>query len=178
VSHYLDDLHFLDHLDVLHAFWLGGDAGFTERVSLALFGKDGGENADAVGLGRRARTRARLGIGSTDATPEPSSMQRTPTPGALDTPAATTPNSSVSMSQVPEWGIGLGIGLSDRKRWPPGGAELAYALRTTLFDHDIARFKSRGPVWRGIEDRVSFALRALPEDESDGRRAKWLNPQG
>jgi hypothetical protein len=182
VSHYLDDLHFLDHLDVLHAFWLGGDAGFTERVGAALFGKDGGEAGDDVGLGRRARTRARLGIGSESGSRRASCFSGmasgllTPAPSVLDTPSALLA-ASPGTSAPTEWGIGLGIGLSDRRRWPPGGAELAYALRTTLFDHDIALFASRGPVWRGIEDRVSFALRALPDDESDERRAQWLNPQ-
>jgi hypothetical protein len=33
-------------------------------------------------------------------------------------------------------------------------------------------------VWEGIEDKVSYAIQDLPEDQRDGRRAKWLNPQG
>ncbi|KAL1411299.1 hypothetical protein Q8F55_002250 [Vanrija albida] len=146
---YLDDLDFLQHLDVLRAFWLGGDTSFSETVAAALFTGDvssGGEN-----LGRRARTRARLGL-----------------PGVAEHGEATNR----------DWGIGLGLGLSDRQRWPPGGSELAYALRATLLDDSVDRLASRGPVWAAIEDRVSFAVRALPEDESDGRRSRWLNPQG
>ena len=154
VSLYLDDLDLLDHLDVLRAFFLAGDEGFTRRASAALFGKDQAGAGEALGLGRRARTRARMGL----------------TPG---------PKGKRSQSHGDKgedgwkWGIGLGLGLSERRQWPPGGAELAYALRTTLFDDSRKR---EGLVWEGIEDRVSFAIRDLPEDQ-DGRRADWMNPQ-
>lgn len=150
VSLYIDDLHFLDHLDVLRSFWLGGDAGFTERVGAAVFGKGEAGVGDGPGLGRRARTRARLGLDDGN--------------GDRDMPQG-------------EWGIGLGLGLSDRSRWPPGGSELAYALRTALLDDEIADMAHRGVVWEGLEDRVSFAVRSLPEDDKSGRRARWLNPQ-
>ncbi len=149
VSLFLDDLRFLDHLDVLRAFWLGGDIGFSQKVNGALFGKDGAGAGEALGLGRRARTRVRLGLGGTDA-------------GVGDE----------------DWGIGLGLGLSERQRWPAGGAELAYALRTTLMDEESSVDTGKGPVWEGIEDRVSFAVRALPEGKADGRRASWMDPQG
>ncbi|KAK8864332.1 hypothetical protein IAR55_001579 [Kwoniella newhampshirensis] len=156
VSLYLDDLRFLDHLDILRSFWLGGDVGFVERVSGALFGKDGAGAGEALGLGRRARTRARLGLGGGE---------------GAQTPAG----------DAGEWGIGLGIGLSERSRWPPGGAELAYALRTTLLDDEESsereREKGKGPVWENVEDKVSFAIRELPQDEESGRRARWMNPQ-
>jgi len=148
VSLYLDDLRFLVHLDVLRAFWLGGDVGLAERVSGSLFGKDEAGAGEALGLGRRARTRVRLGLGGPDA-------------GSGDG----------------DWGIGLALGLSDRQRWPPGGAELVYALRTTLVDERNGVYEEKGPVWEGIEDRISFAVEALPEDEADGRRARWMDPQ-
>lgn len=148
VSLYIDDLHFLDHLDVLKAFWLGGDAGFSERVGVALFGKDQAGAGEALGLGRRARTRTRLGLDD----------------GGADAPQG-------------DWGVGLGLGLSDRKKWPPGGSELAYALRTALLDDEIVDLCHRGPVWEDLEDRVSFAVRSLPDDSEGGRRARWLNPQ-
>jgi hypothetical protein len=150
VSLYIDDLHFLDHLDVLKAFWLGGDAGFSERVGAALFGKDQAGVGEALGLGRRARTRARLGLDG----------------GA----------SGGDVAQG-DWGVGLGLGLSDRQKWPPGGSELAYALRTALLDDEIADLCHRGPVWENLEDRVSFAVRSLPDETEGGRRARWLNPQ-
>ncbi|WVR07123.1 hypothetical protein IAU60_004164 [Kwoniella sp. DSM 27419] len=152
VSLYLDDLRFLDHLDILRAFWLGGDVDFFERVSSALFGKEAGAG-EALGLGRRARTRARLGLApDVDGNPD--------------------------VEADGEWGIGLGVGLSERAKWPPGGSELAYALRTTLVGED-AKVADRpsGPIWEEVEDRVSFAIKQLPEDQTGGRRAKWLNPQ-
>ncbi|WVQ72409.1 hypothetical protein IAR50_001961 [Cryptococcus sp. DSM 104548] len=151
VSLYLDDLRFLDHLDMLRAFWLGGDVDFMERVGGALFGKDSAGAGEAVGLGKRARTRARLGLAAGN-----------------DAEAGTA-----------EWGIGLGIGLSERSRWPPGGAELAYALRTTLMHDDVGGelVKEKSPVWQEVEDRVSFAIKELPEEGDTGRRARWLNPQ-
>lgn len=150
VSLYLHDLRFLDHLDVLRAFWLAGDAGFMERVSSALFGKDSAGAGEAVGLGKRARIRARLGLGEDDD----------------------------RQDRDDDWGIGLGIGLSERSRWPPGGAELAYALRTTLLNYeDNDKKKPTGSVWEDVGDRVSFAVRELPEEEHSGKRARWLNPQ-
>ncbi|WRT66281.1 uncharacterized protein IL334_003234 [Kwoniella shivajii] len=149
VSLYLDDLRFLDHLDILHSYWLGGDVSFIERASSALFGKDSAGAGEALGLGRRARTRARLGLS----------------------------NDNQGMGgELPEgeWGIGLGLGLSERSKWPPGGSELAYALRTTLLEQ--GNKVDKGPVWEGVEDRVSFAIKQLDEDDK-GRRAKWLDPQ-
>jgi hypothetical protein len=120
------------------------------------------------------------------ATPAPSVLE---TPSALGTPEAEQrvlpelqlePEAEAEAEQEPEPGVGLGIGLSDTHRWPPGGAELTYALRTTLFDHGSALFAARGSVWAGIEDRVSFALRDLPPQGvgEDALRAQWLDPQG
>ena len=155
VSLYLDDLNLLDHLDVLRAFFLAGDVGFTERANAALFGKDQAGAGEALGLGRRARTRARMGL-----TPGPKGKR---VPSQVDHGA-----------DDGDWGIGLGLGLSERQQWPPGGVELAYALRTTLFD--VSREGQDGAVWEGIEDRVSFAVRDLPEGQ-DGEGANWMNPQ-
>ncbi|WVF71535.1 hypothetical protein IAT40_006343 [Kwoniella sp. CBS 6097] len=159
VSLYLDDLRFLDHLDILHSFWLGADVDFIERVSSALFGKEAGAG-EALGLGRRARTRARLGLGLGQHN-EDNDHPR----GGADLPEG-------------EWGIGLGLGLSERAKWPPGGSELAYALRTTLLDDKLQeQVANKGPVWEEVEDRVSFAIKQLPEDDASGRRAKWMDPQ-
>lgn len=152
VSLYLDNLHFLDHLDILRSYWLGGDSSFLERVNGALFGKDSAGAGEALGMGKRARTRARLGLGRDDDDHEKAEEQG-------------------------EWGIGLGIGLSERTKWPPGGAELTYALRTAIVD-DEQEVITKGEVWEGIEDKVSYAIQDLPEDQKDGRRSKWLNPQG
>ncbi|WVO16224.1 hypothetical protein L204_103895 [Cryptococcus depauperatus] len=160
VSLYLKDLHLLDHLDVLKAFWLGGDVGFLQRVGGALFGKDSAGAGEAVGLGKRARTRARLGLVQNE--------------GGVG-------SANKAIHEAPEWGIGLGIGLSERSRWPPGGAELAYALRMTMMDEDLEKNgnerKGAKDVWIGIEDRVLFTIRELPKEGGSGKRAKWLNPQ-
>jgi hypothetical protein len=151
VTHYLDDLALIDHLDVLRAHWLGGDVAYLERVNAALFGKDAAGAGEALGLGKRARTRARLGLGNDDMDNDKGEEQR-------------------------EWGIGLGIGLSERAKWPPGGAELTYALRSAMVDDE--RSGAVSEVWENIEDKVSYAIKDLPEDQRDGRRARWLNPQG
>ena len=151
VTHYLDDLALLEHLDVLRAHWLGGDVSYLERVNAALFGKDAAGAGEALGLGKRARTRARLGLGNDDLDNDKGDEQR-------------------------EWGIGLGIGLSERAKWPPGGAELTYALRSAMVDDE--RVERVNEVWENIEDKVSYAIKDLPEDQRDGRRARWLNPQG
>lgn len=172
VTLFLEELQYTTHLDVLSSFWLGGDAAFSERVSAALFGKE--DEGVALGLGRRARTRARMGLN-----------------------AAGVESDAVEAAPDGDWGIALGVGLSDRARWPPGGSELACALRTTLVDveggvdairgrcvgdgadrrglGDDGRYAGK-QVWEKVEDSVSFAIRPLPEDER-GRKAKWLDPQ-
>lgn len=146
VSLYLDDLQLLLHYDILRDYFLGGNVSFFERVSAALFGKDEAGAGEALGLGKRARTRARLGLGGDDKGDQEGGV----------------------------WGIGLGLGLSERARWPPGGAELAYALRTTLVGEEERTEGGEA----SVEDRISFAVKSLPEDDKEGRRARWLDPQG
>jgi hypothetical protein len=158
VSLYLDNLGFLDHLDILNAYWLGGNMSFLERVNGALFGKDSAGAGEALGMGKRARTRARLGLGQDQDQDRGNDGERA--------------------EEQREWGIGLGIGLSERTKWPPGGAELTYALRTAIVDDERPLAPPHSDVWEGIEDKVSYAIQDLPEDRRDGRRAKWLDPQG
>ena len=153
VTVYLEDLDLLDHLDVLRSFFLAGDCGFTERVGAALFGKEEAGAGEALGEGRRARTRARMG---------------------LESGSKSTESHGQGDRRASEWGIGLGLGLSERNQWPPGGSDLAYALRTTLLN-DVVHLGG-GPVWEGIEDRVSFAVKDLPMT-NDGHRARWMDPQ-
>nr|XP_019007244.1 uncharacterized protein I203_00840 [Kwoniella mangroviensis CBS 8507]OCF70705.1 hypothetical protein I203_00840 [Kwoniella mangroviensis CBS 8507] len=159
VSLYLDDLNFLDHLDILYAYFLGGDVNFLGRVSDSLFGKDNAGAGEAMGLGRRARTRVRLGLD----------------------PMLNNNHHTLGDGERGDWGIGLGVGLSERSKWPPGGSELAYALRTTVMDERDTRVKVKGGgeggPWDEVQDRVSFAIKQLDEEDK-GRRAKWLDPQG
>ncbi|WWC61798.1 uncharacterized protein I303_104383 [Kwoniella dejecticola CBS 10117] len=156
VSLYLDDLEFLDHLDILYSYWLGGDMDFVHRVSGALFGKDTAGAGEGLGMGKRARTRMRLG---------------------LDTASSVRNDATAADDNPGEWGIGLGIGLSERSTWPPGGSELAYALRTTLLEDKLSAGKAAVGPWSEVQDRVSFAIRQLDEEDK-GRRAKWMDPQG
>jgi hypothetical protein len=154
LAYFVQELHFLDHLAILRAFFLGGDIGFTDRVRAALFG-DGEVDGRAVGVGRRARTRMRLGLG-----------------GEQD-------QAGVSDET---WGVGLAIGLSDRQCWPPGGAELSYALRTTLVDME-KKSTSVGAagvcpeVWKEVDERLSFAVKELDDTNGNGK-ARWTDPQG
>lgn len=59
ISLYLDDLSFLSHLDMLREYWLGGNAGFVERVGTALFTPNGGSSGL---LSHRERNRGKRGL--------------------------------------------------------------------------------------------------------------------
>lgn len=180
-----DELHYASHLDVLNAYWLGGDATFSERVAAALLGvgRDDVDSSREAGMGRRARTRARMGLPAHYASVNPA-----PTgeggPGAHEDARGQVQVSELESHQRPPavWGIALGVGLSDRQRWPPGGSEMAYALRTTLVDAEVSGMAScsrseraRAEVWDKVQDTVSFAIRPLPQDE-EAKRA-WMDPQ-
>lgn len=163
-----DELHYASHLDVLHAYWLGGDAAFSERVSAALFGVGREDDERETGLGRRARTRARMGLAGQYS-------------GSIDIIGGAD-GATGDAKPKSEWGIALGVGLNDRQRWPPGGSEMAYALRTTLVDAEISSAVSpdcteeeRYEVWEKVQDTVSFAIRPLPNDEE--QRKMWMDPQ-
>lgn len=97
---------------------------------------------------------------------------------------------SVAGASSSEWGVGLGLGLSDRQRWPPGGAELALALRATMLDSvaDLVKEKEVEAKWNGernggvskkiweeVESRLGFAVRGQ-EEAGEGKEA-WLDPQ-
>jgi hypothetical protein len=130
-----------------------------------------------VGKGARERIRARLGVQGRTLASAPSHR------GQAENDEAEV-----------EWGVGLGLGLSDRQRWPPGGAELNLALRSTMASSlsELVEEKSReggrmrhneaggGGVsderefWEGVEKRVGFSVRDLDEGEEG---TEWLNPQ-
>ena len=170
-----DELHYTSHLDVLTAYWLGGDAAFSERVAAALFGVGREEDEREVGLGRRARTRARMGIIS--AAPVEAAGAVSDQGGQVS-----TAEQDDQAGQEAGWGIALGVGLNDRQRWPPGGSEMAYALRTTLVDAEISSAISaecteeeRANVWEKVQDTVTLAIRPLPQYEA--QRKAWMDPQ-
>jgi hypothetical protein len=108
------------HLSLLRAFALLSSQSFTYRLRCALFSESDGYQP--VGRGTRARTRARLGIkDARDVAAEAEEISSGP-PGTGTTASAA------------KWGIGLGLGLSERGIWPPGGAELGFALRRVIVD--------------------------------------------
>jgi hypothetical protein len=90
-----------------------------------------------------------------------------------------------------KWGIGLGLGLSERGIWPPGGAELGFALRRVIVDsldeikiedshgdirvsqESLSMVKPCEEVVKEAEWRLGFAIRDLPVNEG---REEWLNP--
>lgn len=162
------------HFLLLHSFMLLGSQNFTMRLRGALF-----SDSDAyqpVGRGTRARTRARLGImDDRDIAAEQEDLNRGQ--DGINAPA--------------KWGIGLGVGLSERGIWPPGGTELGFALRRVIVDtldemkaekhsgHDADSGdeeeapKEEVDVIKEAEWRLGFAIRDLPIDEA---RQDWLNP--
>ena len=163
------------HFVLLRDYLLLDSVPFTARLRGALFSEI--DEYQPIGHGTRARTRARLGI------KEPrdirfeqedlEKMQQAAEGGGSD-------------GDVPQWGIGLGLGLSERGVWPPGGAELGFALRRVIVDSLAAERDERNAgsddesdhregftVRREAEWRLGFAIRDLPVGEG---REEWLNP--
>lgn len=163
------------HFVLLRDYLLLDSASFTSRFRGALFSEI--DAYQPIGHGTRARTRARLGI------KEPRDIQfeqedlekmRQATEGGEND------------DEVPKWGVGLGLGLSERGVWPPGGAELGFALRRVIVDSLAAERDERDAesdgendgregftVRREAEWRLGFAIRDLPVGEG---REEWLNP--
>ena len=163
------------HFVLLRDYLLLDSASFTSRLRSALFSEI--DAYQPIGHGARARTRARLGI------KEPRDIQfeqedlekmRRATEGGEND------------EEVPKWGVGLGLGLSERGVWPPGGAELGFALRRVIVDSlaverdernaesdDECDDKEGFTVRREAEWRLGFAIRDLPVGEG---REEWLNP--
>lgn len=161
------------HLSLLRSFALLGSQLFTYRLRGALFTESDGYQP--VGRGTRARTRARLGIKD-----------------ARDIAAEAEEIAGADGSaSAAKWGIGLGLGLSERGVWPPGGAELGFALRRVIVDtldemrvadDDSDALPLLGSGSQGMpfqiivkeaEWRLGFAIRDLPVSEG---REEWLNP--
>ncbi|KAG8814874.1 hypothetical protein FRC17_000938 [Serendipita sp. 399] len=167
------------HFSLLRSFMLLSSQNFTYRLRGALF-----SDSDAyqpIDRGTRARTRARLGI--------------------KDQRDIIAENEDLNQGQggpasAAKWGIGLAVGLSERGIWPPGGAELGFALRRVIVDtldemkdadevsedEDGSQDSETNPkssrfladsVVTEAEWRLGFAIRDLPTDEG---RDEWLNP--
>ncbi|PVF92172.1 hypothetical protein CPB86DRAFT_791428 [Serendipita vermifera] len=161
-----------DHFLLLRSFVFLASQRFTLRLRNALFTES--DAYQPVGRGTRARTRARLGI--RDARDKAAEAEE----------FAEREDGTVSGAK---WGVGLGLGLSERGTWPPGGAELGVALRRVIVDSldemdqlDEPRrtnppwrekMKSDGTVLKEAEWRLGFAIRDLPVNEG---REEWLDP--
>ncbi|KAI0066235.1 hypothetical protein BV25DRAFT_1913006 [Artomyces pyxidatus] len=94
-----------------------------------------------------------------------------------------------SSSTDAPWAVGLGLGLSERDSWPPGGADLSYYLRTVIVeslessgqrvmddisDHESSNVKEgQALILAEAESRLGFAIRDLPIGSG---RERWLNP--
>jgi hypothetical protein len=83
------------------------------------------------------------------------------------------------------WAVGLGLGLSERTSWPPGGADLSFYLRTVIVDsleippehnedelvtEEVATYRH---ILAEAEFRLGFSIRDLP---TGAGRDKWLDP--
>ena len=163
------------HFVLLRDYLLLGSAPFTARLRNALFSEI--DAYQPVGHGTRARTRARLGI------KEPRDIRLEQEDLEKMRQAA---EGGENDDEVPKWGVGLGLGLSERGVWPPGGAELGFALRRVIVDSLAAERDERSAegdgesddregftVRREAEWRLGFAIRDLPVGEG---REEWLNP--
>jgi len=163
------------HFVLLRDYLLLDSAAFTARLRGALFSEV--DAYQPVGHGTRARMRARLGI------KEPRDIRFEQEDLDKMRQAA---EGDENDGEVPKWGIGLGLGLSERGVWPPGGAELGFALRRVIVDSfaderdvtnaegDYESHDREGTtVRREAEWRLGFAIRDLPVGEG---REEWLNP--
>ncbi|KDE09569.1 hypothetical protein MVLG_00464 [Microbotryum lychnidis-dioicae p1A1 Lamole] len=146
---FFTDLALTSHLDVLHSFLLFGDAPFVQRFRDALFAPPEEREGSSI---QRRRARDVNVWGAKDQ-------------GELG-------------AEREGWGIGIGIrGMTDQTSWPPGGAELALALRAALAESIQGRIESvdrkmEDPqtnkdkaqlndtqVWHSVDSRLSFAYR-------------------
>ena len=164
-----------NHFVLLRDYLLLNSAPFTARLRGALFSEI--DEYQPIGHGTRARTRARLGI------KEPRDVRFEQEDFEKMRQAA---EGDENDGEVLKWGIGLGLGLSERGIWPPGGAELGFALRRVIVDSLAADMDERYAesndegdgrdgvtVRREAEWRLGFAIRDLPVGEG---REEWLNP--
>ena len=163
------------HFVLLRDYLLLDSAPFTARLRGALFSEN--DAYQPIGHGTRARTRARLGIKELrDIQFEQEDLEK----------MRQVAEGGENDGEVPRWGIGLGLGLSERGVWPPGGAELGFALRRVIVDtladerdeknaesDDEGAEREGLAVRREAEWRLGFAIRDLPVGEG---REEWLNP--
>ncbi|EJT99699.1 hypothetical protein DACRYDRAFT_109805 [Dacryopinax primogenitus] len=139
----------LAHLHILSSFHLLNFAPFTDLLTNALFVHPSPEIAHAPGT--RSRVRARLGI-------------------------APLPHQVTGEEFA---AVGLGVGLTQRGQWPPGGSDLNWILRRVVIDSlevdKQGRLKTArvDKVWEQADSIVGFAIRDIEEGDD-----AWLDPLG
>ncbi|KZT55876.1 hypothetical protein CALCODRAFT_484411 [Calocera cornea HHB12733] len=137
----------LAYLHILKSFHLLQFAAFTDLLASALFVHPSPEIAHAPGT--RSRVRARLGI-------------------------APLPHQVTGEEFA---AVGLGVGLTQRGQWPPGGSDLNWILRRVVIDSLAVDMQGRSEaarvdkVWEEADSIVGFAIRDLEEGDD-----AWLDP--
>jgi hypothetical protein len=153
------NLNLTEHLILLRSYILLTSHAFKSRLAAALFSDSGEYGVQSDEIDIRARARQ---IKS---------------------------NSSDTDERDKQWAVGLTPALTDRKSWPPGGADLSFLLRTVIVDSlDESRpngiendkdyskcvgTRSTTTVLEEAEWRIGFAIRDLP---AGAGRDRWLNP--
>jgi len=146
------------HLSLLRSYLLLASPAFQLRLQAALFSDSDDWNVSQ----ESARTIAKQ-----------SYLRQKPSSAPVNTP-------------VMPWAVGLGLGLTERDSWPPGGADLSFYLRTVIVDSlersftpnladadDATEDAGRSRIITEAEFRLGFAIRDLPAGTG---REKWLNP--
>ncbi|KZO94300.1 hypothetical protein CALVIDRAFT_599972 [Calocera viscosa TUFC12733] len=137
----------LAYIHILKSFHLLSFTPFTELLANALFVHPSPEIAHAPGT--RSRVRARLGIASL--------------------PHQVTGEEFAA--------VGLGVGLTQRGQWPPGGSDLNWILRRVVIDALAADMQGRAEsthidkVWEEADSIVGFGIRDIEEGDD-----AWLDP--
>ncbi|KAI8447576.1 Spc98 family-domain-containing protein [Phakopsora pachyrhizi] len=74
--------------------------------------------------------------------------------------------------------IGVSDRLMRRGTWPPGGFDLAFALRTVVLDSvaRLAQFKD-STAWDDLEDRLSFTISTQTEDDESNPYPEAYEPE-
>ncbi|OSD04024.1 hypothetical protein PYCCODRAFT_1364885 [Trametes coccinea BRFM310] len=175
-------LHLHSHLVLLRGYLLLTSHAFKARLQDALFTDAEEVSAPVVGsrtyAAREARENAR----------RERHRSRTES-GRSRSRAASTSQSAKAKVQVPgRRAIGLSPALTVGDRWPPGGTDLNFHLRTVIVDsledgraylegdtygEEDERVRARTKILEEGEWRLGFAIRDLPLGTG---RERWLNP--
>ncbi|KAI0645384.1 Spc98 family-domain-containing protein [Trametes meyenii] len=171
-------LHLYTHLELLCGYLLLTSHAFKWRLQDALFSD--AEEVDAPVVGSRA-------YAAREARENARERKRTGTEGGRSRSRATSSNRP-EKAKVGGRAIGLSPALTVGDRWPPGGTDLNFHLRTVIVDSleegrsddstddeikDGGSAKAQRRIMEEAEWRLGFAIRDLPVGTG---KEKWLNP--